>query len=140
MISGDQVSCHIVHSDLFHLCYTSCARHPDNFLVQESKRVKFVFYVFVGASANVMAKVIQPICAGLQVCEQRRNSLELRSSQLQCTFAYPFLLNLFQSRVSIHKPDIIKACMLFLICYSVARGYNHICSSGSRPISRRNLC
>ena len=29
--------------------------------LQESKRVKYVFYVFAGASANVMAKVFLPL-------------------------------------------------------------------------------
>ena len=39
---------------VMHAAHTTCC-------LQESKRVKFVFYVFVGASANVMAKVFLPL-------------------------------------------------------------------------------
>jgi hypothetical protein len=39
---------------LMHAAHTACC-------LQESKRVKFVFYVFAGASANVMAKVFLPL-------------------------------------------------------------------------------
>ena len=60
--------------------------------MQESKRVKFVLYVFVGASANVMAKVRGRICAALSAYYLQFDTF-------------------FKSRVSVHKPDIIKACM-----------------------------
>ena len=49
MISGDQVRMRA-------LAAAADARTM-MILLQESKRVKFVFYLFVGSSANVMAKV-----------------------------------------------------------------------------------
>ncbi len=51
-ISGDQVSLASA------VCATMSAMiHAIHTLLQDSKLVKFAFYVFVGSSANVMAKV-----------------------------------------------------------------------------------
>jgi hypothetical protein len=60
MISGDQVTARlaaallVMLAALMHAAHTACC-------LQESKRVKYVFYVFAGASANVMAKVFLPL-------------------------------------------------------------------------------
>ncbi len=54
MISGDQVCCRVG------AVYSRRSASRSLYGLQESKRVKFVFYVFVGSSANVMAKVTCP--------------------------------------------------------------------------------
>jgi hypothetical protein len=64
MISGDQV-CLIIFSNILNFLRRLCSWISFFPMLQESKRVKFVFYVFVGTSANVMAKVRDEITISL---------------------------------------------------------------------------
>ncbi len=67
MISGDQVCSAALL--LWLICIRGSAHAAHARRLQESKRVKFVFYVFVGSAANVMAKVTRPLLSLARVPE-----------------------------------------------------------------------